>query len=123
MRAFRVLLLLLITAAAPPASAAPPQDALEKTLPRVWSGKFHWRGSHGQPQHYAIEFTCIERRADGMIETTGPAEVRTGRVSRIEVRAIIDPVSRAVQMFEILTPATGPASRQTDRIAARSMPT
>jgi hypothetical protein len=34
--------------------------------------------------------------------------VRTGQVSRIEVRAIIDPLSRAVQMFEILTPATGP---------------
>ena len=106
MRVFRVLLLLLATAA-PPAAAAPPQDALEAALPRVWSGTFQWRGSQGL-QHYVIEFTCIEKRADGKIEATGPAEVRAGAINRIEVRAIIDPVSRAVEMFEIQTPATGP---------------
>lgn len=106
MRAFRILLLLLVIAA-PPAAAAPPHEAIEKALPRVWSGKFQWRGSQGL-QHYTIEFTCIEKRTDGRIEASGPAEVRTGGVTRIDVRAIIDPVSRAVEMFEILTPATGP---------------
>ncbi len=108
MRAFRVLVFVLIAAASLPAGATPPQDALENVLPRVWSGTFHWRGSPGLPQHYAIEFTCIEKRADGMIEATGPAEVRTGAINRIDVRAIIDPATRGVEMFEILTPATGP---------------
>mgnify|MGYP001242791260 CR=1 FL=1 len=108
MRAIRALFLVLIAAASPPAGATPPHDALETALPRVWSGNFHWRGGPaGLPQHYAIEFTCIEKRADGKIEATGPAEVRTGQVNRIDVRAIIDPVSRAVEMFEIMTPATG----------------
>lgn len=109
MRAIRALFFVLIAAATPPAGATPPQDALESALPRVWSGNFHWRGGpDGLPQHYAIEFTCIEKRADGKIEASGPAEVRAGQVNKINVRAIIDPASRAVEMFEILTPATGP---------------
>lgn len=109
MRSMRVLFFAPIAAATPPAGATPPQDALENPLPRAWSGDFRWRGSPaGPPQHYAIEFTCVEKRADGKIEATGPAEVRTGQVNKIHVRAVIDPVSRAVEMFEILTPATGP---------------
>lgn len=106
MRVFRILLLLLAIAA-PPAAAAPPHEAFEKTLPRVWSGKFQWRGSQGF-QHYTITFTCIEKRTDGRIEVSGPAEVLTGGATRIEVRAIIDPASRSVEMFEILTPVTVP---------------
>lgn len=110
MRACRFLILALIAAVAAPAGATPPHDALEAALPRLWAGQFHWRGGPaGLPQHYAIEFTCMEKRSDGLIEAAGPAEVRAGSVNKIEVRAIIDPASRAVEMFEILTPATGPA--------------
>ena len=108
MRATAILLLALFAPAAAPAGAVPPQDAIENTLPRTWSGQFRWRGApSGLPQHYAIAFTCIEKRADGMIEATGPAEVRAGHTNKIEVRAIIDPVRRTVEMLEIRTPATG----------------
>lgn len=108
MRAIVAFMLLLAAATARPAAATPAEDALENALPRNWSGTFHWRGSRRLPQRYAIEFACIEKRADGMIEATGPAQVRSGQVNKIEVRAVIDPVTRAVEMFEILTPATGP---------------
>lgn len=110
MRAIRALFFVLIAAATPPAGATPPQDALENALPRVWAGHFHWRGGPpGLPQHYAIEFTCMEKRPDGLIEAAGPAEVRAGSVNKIDVRAIFNPATRAVEMFEILTPATGAA--------------
>ena len=109
MRACRFLLLAVLGAVSPPVLAAPPPDAFEIALPRSWVGQFHWRGGPpGLPQHYAIEFTCIEQRADGRIEATGPAEVRAGSVNKLEVRAIFDPATRAVEMFERRTPATGP---------------
>lgn len=110
MRACRFLILALIAAVAAPAGATPPHDALETALPRIWAGHFHWRGGPpGLTQHYAIEFTCMEKRPDGLIEAAGPAEVRAGSVNKIDVRAIFDPTTRAVEMYEILTPATGPA--------------
>lgn len=85
-------------AAAEPPAAATGQEFRER-LPRAWCGTFRWDGSDID-QHVTIAFHRIERRADGMLEASGPGLVRSHRVVPFDIRAVIDPATRRIEMFE-----------------------
>lgn len=100
------LLLLLLAAAFAPCAGAqerapPPASITAETLPRGWCGVFRW---HGDPfeQHVTIVFTKVAARPDGRIEATGPGLVRSYRHTKVAWRAVIDPATRRVELFETL---------------------
>jgi hypothetical protein len=103
MRLGRFALLFLLLPLGPPAQAQEPAPGTltPERLPRGWCGVFRW-DSDGIAQYITLSFVRVERRADGKIEAFGPGLVRTYRTTRITMRAVIDPITRAVEMFERL---------------------
>jgi hypothetical protein len=81
--------------------AAPPEPGFLAQLPRAWCGVFRWDADRIS-QHVTIRFDRAEPRADGKIEATGPGLVKTDRVVAFRVRAIIDPATLAIEIFESL---------------------
>ena len=100
-RAAAAFLFLLSLPAAAQQLAAPPEHGFVERLPRAWCGVFRWDGGGGA-QHVTIQFNRVETRADGKIEATGPGLVRTDRTVPFLIRAVIDPATRAIELFESL---------------------
>ena len=100
-RAAAAVALLLSGPATAQQLAAPPELGFAARMPRAWCGVFRW--DHDQiAQHVTIRFDRFEARADGKIEATGPGLVRTGRTVPFIMRAVIDPATRAIELFESL---------------------
>jgi hypothetical protein len=115
MHALRAAALLLFSAAVAAAGAeqpraeqpaAPPDHSFIERLPRSWCGVFRWRGDD-QDQHYTLAFTSVTRRASGTIDASGPGrnrivgpETDPTRTIETTVRAVIDPVTRRVEIWE-----------------------
>ena len=108
MHALRAAAILLFSAtiAAAEKPAAPSDQSFIERLPRSWCGVFRWRGD-SQDQHYTLAFTFVTRRASGTIDANGPGrnqivapEPTPTRTIDITVRAVIDPVTRRVEIWE-----------------------
>ena len=106
MRPMRAAILLLLILA-PPASAEAPKSGelpFADRVPRAWCGVFRWVGDTRE-QHVTIKFGRFAPRADGAIEAEGPGLVRyedepPERAIPFRMRAVIDPVTRRIEMFE-----------------------
>lgn len=83
----------------------PTDRSLVEQLPRAWCGTFRWEGESGG-QRVTIAFDRVERRADGKIEASGVGQVVTERTVRFTARAVIEPETRQVEMFEEVPPGT-----------------
>ena len=85
-------------AAEPPAS---PERAFLDRLPLAWCGIFRWDGD-AQEQRVTLAFPRFEQRADGRLEADGPGILRSYRIVPFRMRAVVDPATRRVEMFEAL---------------------
>ena len=108
MRRVRAALALLLLFALPAVSAAEPpkpgEPAFDERVPRAWCGVFRWEGD-AREQHVTIKFERVVARADGALEAEGPGLVRfedeaPGQAVRFRIRAVIDPATRRIEMFE-----------------------
>jgi hypothetical protein len=109
MRAAGIALCIALAAGALPAATAHAQQARDhgfvERFPRAWCGTFRWDGG-AMDQHVTLAFERIELRADGKVEASGPGLVRAGRTVRFTMRAVIEPETRRVEMFESVPPGT-----------------
>jgi hypothetical protein len=80
------------------------RDLVER-LPRAWCGTFRWEASSDE-QRVTITFDRVALLADGKIEAAGPGLVRTSRTVRFTARAVIEPDTLRVDMFEEVPPTT-----------------
>jgi hypothetical protein len=103
---FALLLLLLSLGRHAPAQEPAPGTLTPERLARAWCGVFRWRGDD-QDQNYTMAFTSVTRRTDGRIEASGPGRNRIvapaafrSRTVDMTVRAVIDPVTRNVEIWE-----------------------
>lgn len=100
-RAAAIAFLVSLPAAAIAQQLAAPQQGFIERLPRAWCGVFRWDADQ-IAQHVMIQFDRVETRADGKIEAKGPGLVRTDRTVPFIMRAVIDPSTRAIELFESL---------------------
>lgn len=74
--------------------------ALEKQMPRSFSGQYQWRNSTGV-EKVSITFSDIRPIAGGALEATGTGEYDvSGQITRIRVRAVINADTLAIELWE-----------------------
>jgi len=73
---------------------------LVNQLPRTYSGQFQWRRSV-RVYHVTIDFTKIRILGTGMVEATGTGVYdEYGEISRVSIRAVINPDNLYMEMWE-----------------------
>jgi hypothetical protein len=99
--AFRrtALILVLMLSSAAPASSAEAR-AVAARLCRDFAGAYQW---HGDPvvQRVAIRFDSVRAGGGGAVEARGGGRYEMpGQVTDIRVRAVIDPVTFEIELWE-----------------------
>lgn len=82
------------------AGSAPSADTIAVVLPRAFGGLFRWRDAPGL-QTVLVRFSRVRVTSDGLVEATGRGTNFTGvRVTTFDVRALIDPDTLGLRMWE-----------------------
>jgi hypothetical protein len=82
------------------ASMATDAATVAKTLPPGFAGTFQWRGTK-DIYRFSITFSSVSVASKGDVEALGTGEYdKAGKIGHINIRALIDPTTGAIEMWE-----------------------